>query len=263
MAPIKLEDHIREQMEEREIAPSAAAWDKLATQLDKNQDKKRPVFIWYAVAASVVGMLFVASQFFGNDTVDVAPNLVEQELTVPVSKEQEIHSEMLKNETQLAEEKVVQDVVEHNKPEQVQVAKKESSIRNTVSPVIDKKKKVVVKEDATRVAVQEQKEASSQDISEAINKEMVFSNKVEEVVAAVQKIKEEQNTVSAEEIDQLLRNAQQDLATQRILNETEIDAMALLNDVEFELEKSFRDKVFDALGDSFSKIKTAVVERNN
>ncbi len=35
----------------------------------------------------------------------------------------------------------------------------------------------------------------------------------------------------------------------------------LLNMVEYEIETSFRDKVFEALGDSFEKVKTAVANR--
>ncbi len=42
-----------------------------------------------------------------------------------------------------------------------------------------------------------------------------------------------------------------------------MDATALLNVVEFELETSFRDKVFEALGDGFEKVITSVADRNN
>ena len=63
----------------------------------------------------------------------------------------------------------------------------------------------------------------------------------------------------------LLAKAQREIELQRILNNSnyKIDAAALLSDVESELERSFRDKVFDALGEGYQKIRTAVAERNN
>ncbi len=258
MAPIKLEDHIREQFEEREIAPSAAAWDKLEAKLDKEQGKKRPVIIWYAIAASIVGMLLVASQFFFNVDSQADKQMVDIKVESP-SIEIPSTSEILKTETQLAETPKV--IVDKNKP--VIVNKKNAPVIASETKVSKKTKKIVPAVQNTSVAVNEKEKASNQNISEAINKEIIFSNKVDEVVAAVQNIQKENNTVSAAEIDALLLNAQRDLATERILNESKIDATALLNDVEFELEKSFRDKVFDALGDGFSKIRTAVVDRNN
>ena len=64
-------------------------------------------------------------------------------------------------------------------------------------------------------------------------------------------------------MEEMLNTARRDLQTQRILKSPKVDATALLQDVEWELEKSFRDKVFDALGEGFRKIRTAVIERND
>jgi hypothetical protein len=64
-------------------------------------------------------------------------------------------------------------------------------------------------------------------------------------------------------VEALLNNARREIETQRILNNPKVDATALLEDVEWELEKSFRDKVFDALGEGFQKVRTAVTERND
>ena len=98
-----------------------------------------------------------------------------------------------------------------------------------------------------------------------ITNEDFMQNKVNEVVAEVENRVKDNNTVSPEEIDELLKQAQRQISKQRILNSqnNKVDASALLEDVEFELERSFRDKVFDALGDGYKKIRTAVAERNN
>lgn len=261
MAPIKLEDHIREQFEEREITPSAGAWDKLETKLDVAQGKKRPLFIWYAIAASIIGILFISSQFFsGKDTKD--QQLVETKTEV-VPKEKSSTSEILKTETQLAKEDIAPDII-NTTPLKNEVAKdKKKDVKISPKPILKTKNSIIKKDDKSRLAVQEKEKSLNNNVSEVINKDVYVNNKVDEVVAAVEKIKLKQNTVTAAEIDALLLDAQRELATERLLNETKIDATALLQDVEFELEKSFRDKVFDALGDSFSTIRTAVVERNN
>ena len=89
--------------------------------------------------------------------------------------------------------------------------------------------------------------------------------KIDEVVAKVKQMQGESTAVSAEEIETLLEKAQREISNQRLLDQatTKIDPASLLEDVETELERSFRDKVFDALGEGFNKIRTAVVERNN
>ena len=89
--------------------------------------------------------------------------------------------------------------------------------------------------------------------------------KIDEVVAKVKQMQGESTAISAEEIETLLVKAQREILNQRLLNQatTKIDPASLLEDVETELERSFRDKVFDALGEGFNKIRTAVVERNN
>lgn len=263
MAPIKLEDHIREQFEEREITPSAVAWGKLETKLDKNQEKKRPLFMWYAIAASIVGILFISAQFFSSDNTKENQELVQTE-TEQILKEEKSTSEILKNETQLANKEIAPVIKNEVAPiKEDTTIDKVKNTKTSPKPIIKPQKNVIKTINNTRVAVQEKEGFSIQKISEDIHKDIAVNTKVNEVVAAVEQIKLERNIVTPQEIDALLLNAQRELATQRLLNETKIDATALLNDVEFELEKTFRDKVFDALGDSFSKIRTAVVERNN
>ena len=52
---------------------------------------------------------------------------------------------------------------------------------------------------------------------------------------------------------------------QKLYNEAtnKVDANALLQSVEDDLEQSFRAKVFDAIKSGYESVKTAVAERNN
>src|SRR5690606_39027827 len=91
----------------------------------------------------------------------------------------------------------------------------------------------------------------------------LFNTKVDEVVASVKKMQENNTEINVTDVEALLNNARREIETLRILNNPKVDATALLEDVEWELEKSFRDKVFDALGEGFQKVRTAVTERND
>ena len=75
---------------------------------------------------------------------------------------------------------------------------------------------------------------------------------------------ESKNTeVTDTEIDSLLRQAQREILEDKIFGkDNTVDAIALLADVEKELDKSFRDEIFDALKDGFIKVRTAVADRD-
>ena len=89
--------------------------------------------------------------------------------------------------------------------------------------------------------------------------------KVMEVVAEIKAMQHAETKVTNREIDSLLKQAQRDILKQKIFDESmqTVNADALLQDVEVELEQSFRAKVFDALKENFGSVKTAVAERHN
>lgn len=63
MAPNNIEKQIREKLNTREIQPSAQAWDRLDAMLTvSEQPKKKTLFRWFYIAASLVG-LFLAALF--------------------------------------------------------------------------------------------------------------------------------------------------------------------------------------------------------
>ena len=89
--------------------------------------------------------------------------------------------------------------------------------------------------------------------------------KLKEVVAKVEALKKEQSTVSDAEINALLDRAQKEIALHKLYNEAtnKVDAMALLQDVEADLEQSFRARAFKAIKAGYHYVKTSVAERNN
>jgi len=65
MEPNKLEKQIREKLNNREINPSEAAWDRLDAMLSVAEIKtKKRSFRWLYIAASFIGFLFIGTAYF-------------------------------------------------------------------------------------------------------------------------------------------------------------------------------------------------------
>ncbi len=110
-------------------------------------------------------------------------------------------------------------------------------------------------------------EPNRQELKEVDNPIQLSDNllnaKIAEVVAQVALL-EQAAQLTDSEVDSLLLIAQQDILRQRIFNgDKTVDAMALLTEVEDELDQSFRDQIFQSLKTGFLKVKTAVADRNN
>lgn len=262
MAPIKFEDNIREKLQERELQPSAKAWEKLSGRLGEPKKKERSITLWYAVAASIAALLVIGSLVFSPS------ERASEALVLEDNPSEEVNEN---NSPELVEmPTVTEELAVENTPSE----EKEKANTKTETKVIQNKRDLMVtqnnsqKEDKTKLIAEndtpQKKEAS---LNEAIqfSEATYINSKVDEVLAKVNAMQQENASITPEDIDALLAEAQREIKTQQILNRNtnKVDAAALLMDVETELDRSFRDKVFDALGESFQKIRTAVIERNN
>ncbi|KAA3625005.1 MAG: hypothetical protein DWP94_02110 [Flavobacterium sp.] len=261
---MKIEDNIREKLQERELQPSAAAWEKLDARLGNTGRPKKNRTTWFAIAAGFTGLLILAAIFLNNNGIASGNELVEDSsvempktgpeddsnefIAVPDDSQGEIASEEIKIDKPVNKET---PKIKKNETKKDFLAKVDRTTVNNAVVTNETKKKI-----------SEENELKPE---QPMTNEDFMQNKVNEVVAEVENRAKANNTVSPEEIDELLKQAQRQISKQRILNSqsNKVDAAALLEDVEFELERSFRDKVFDALGDGYKKIRTAVAERNN
>ncbi|MEM7086799.1 MAG: hypothetical protein AAF489_11485 [Bacteroidota bacterium] len=274
MAPIKFEENIREKLQEREIRPSKDSWNELSKKLGHAPAPKNNRRLWMAVAAGFMGLLLVVSYVLTTSDEDQPIQLVDKNTTTPSEVEEAIQTPQL------------EDPAINEAP----VIASENTGNDKEKPVIEGRNKILPKKNIAVAKDKSDKTKNSTTINEAalIEKQEIaeinpnlkaitnnksvpkqedafVENKVDAVVAAVRQMEESNNTVTAEEIDALLSKAQRDIATNRILSSSneKIDPSALLRDVESEMERSFRDKVFEALGEGYNKVRTAVVERNN
>lgn len=247
MAPNKFEKYIKKQLQEREIPPSAAAWKRISEQLEVTENPKPKSFFRYGIAAEFVGLLVISIWYFSTkEPLADTQTVVTETSTDPLEKEQKSQSTL--------EEKIPQNQI---------VASEETIPKKTTSnsALASQTSDDVVKTPFVDT-VNNHKRVEKVSITSVVSEELI-DTKIAEIIAQVDLLEKENVFVTDAEIDMLLRKAQRELLENKIFLENDsVDAMALLADVEDELDKSFRDQIFDALKDGFVKVRTAVADRN-
>lgn len=235
----KLEKHIKQKLEERTIAPSTGAWDKIASQLGQPQPKKKNKWLPYAVAASVVGVVLVSAFFFTNDKSQ-GEEIEVVDTKIKTEKVMEVEEKVAKTEHQIEVIQPESEIVEFEKA-------KAPTLKDTIPNTV--------------IATEEKKQPLKD--GSILNSDKLIAEKVEEVVAQVELMESVRQDVSDAEVDSLLRAAQRQIMTDKMFSKNgSVDAMSLLAEVEDELDESFRDQIFDALKSGYLKLRTAVADRN-
>lgn len=253
MAPFNLENNIREKLENRELKPSPDAWAKLESQLSKKQPKRKMV-LWYYAAASFVGILILSSIFFTGTSIDENSKLVDEDV---IENHIEKQSEIIPKPS--FEERIVLEDAD----EEIETKKKPSKVD---TKFISPKQSAVDRQIPKGEVVAEVSENLPDGLSEEAfikNENQLLDEKANEVASQIKSLQNNNAEVTVEEVETLLNNARRDIQAKRILQVPKVDAMALLEEVEWELDKSFRDKVFDALGEGFQKLRTAISMRSD
>jgi len=243
----RFEDQIKEKLGSREIKPTEGSWNKLRQRLDAEDKTNKPIFWWIGIAASLAGGLLIAGLVFNGPAKVETPiadvpskNIMEEKADSLPGVENNIASENVITKTPLSVK------TENSYPEQkITQAQKGKVIANSE---VKKKEEIFQPEPALATIVE----------NEEINK------KVEEILATVMANQENEEAIYSDEIEALLSKAALELSIEKQNSPvtTTISPEDLLYDVEMELEKSFRDKVFDILKDGYLKARTAVANRN-
>ncbi|UII80719.1 hypothetical protein [Flagellimonas sp. CMM7] len=240
----KLEKHIKERLEERKLTPSVQAWDKVSAKINIDEKPKQKGWYLYAIAASFIGILFVSIFFFKSEE--------PKENTIQVVEESNTKEEQIQAKT---------DNVSFQNVEPTKSTVVETNSNNNTEER-SKGFNINVLPRQTKVAQETVKEPLQDSFLKESNS--LIAQKVNEVVAQVEFLENTNAEVSDAEIDSLLRTAQRQILSEQLFTESgSVDAMALLSEVEIELDDSFRDQIFDALKDGYSKLRTAVADRNN
>lgn len=226
MEPNKMEEDFRKKLNEREIQPSEAAWDRLDAMLsvaEKTAPKRN--YRWLYIAASVAIFFTVGLFLFQQEK----PN---QELE-PNNKNTVVTSE----ETAKAEEDS-NTIESHLIPE----ANQENVVAETSSQT-----------NATPAK------------KSVLNKAVNFQNPVvrEEIVQVIsEKTPETQNIGKVEKTEVIAEQSLATITNPKERSKVKVNANSLLSSVEGELNQEFRETTLQKLNRNFKTVKTAVANRN-
>lgn len=237
----EFENEMKRRLEERTIVPSESAWEKLAGQLDDTPAKRS--YVWFYRVAAVLVIGIVISIAFFRETPNGGTTVVRNDAHKPLI-------ETPKSGIRNVQDTPVQQQYVADTPENAKDVSAEnggargSNLNGSQTPGVAETIKPKLKV------------SSSED------------SKVNEIVNTLALMQKQGTEITDAMVDSMLIKAQRELANERrnamMANNTSVDAMAqvLLEEVEHDLDRSFKDKVFDALQASFVKVKTAVAERN-
>ncbi len=278
MAPLKFEEKMKEKLDQRVIRPSEDSWKRLASKIDDTQIKKNESknIFWYAIAAIFIGALIMTSIFKSNSITGVDTDTkfvntddknVQQENTEVVQKEV-LNEEILNNQDEVVTQHKIDThgivestpihkrVVSKNSIDHSRIIKKEKSSAGNKSSSKDNDLRGLEKN--TDVA-----HTQEQAIKVSPNPVHIIDDEVAKVVAQIQELQKNNTEVTDNEINTLLLEAQREITAKKILKSNTVSASALLQDVEDEIDETFKQRVFEALKTGFQKVKTAVAEREN
>lgn len=242
MEPNNFEKDFREKLNQRKIEPSDKAWDRLDAMLSVAEEKKTTVVLgsrkaknkkWLYVAASIVGFLLVGTFFFNQKkNLEVTP----KEIIV------------VKEDT-----------------------KKDSVVKPTLDTNIAVEEAVAVSEEKTiKKSVEQEKQQESKSNKIIANK----SNAIAESSIIIKNNPEKQSinpqplmakNPEKETVDQLLGTAEKAVIAENAVKpkaKVKINANDLLQQVDGELELSFREKVITKVNKNYQTVKVALANRN-
>ena len=235
MALNKLEKEFKNQLDQREIKPSPAAWDRLDAMLTVREEKKvKPIYNWIYIAASIIGFLAIGYMFFSNpaELVDVKrTEVVENSVANPTNNS--INSAP---QTPLQIQKETEVIAES----QVELQKKNTSI----SPSQKINKQINVPQNQIAQTSNTNKNNIEQPIEKSINNQKTS----------------EFNQISSNQISSQAQIAE---VSSKANNPTvKVNASYLLSEVDNELELSFREKVIRKIDKNYKTVKVALANRN-
>lgn len=252
----KFENNIKKTLEERQIQPASNAWDQLSESLDKQDKKSSNTYIWFiGIAASIIGLLFVVNTFQPFQEIENTSNPVVVETPSKNNLKIDSKDETPKMLTSSEEENssLVEDLTMESSANNQTLKRQKVSAKRYVSVNKNELREVISNNTSD---VEKTSEEAKQIINNQATGNTIVQNEVSNVIG---------DSDLNSEVEALLKEATSRVSSvsgseERIYN---INPNSLLEDVEMDLEKSFRDKVFETIKTNFSIVKTAVVDRNN
>lgn len=244
MAQNKLENQIKEKLNSREIQPSAQAWDRLDAMLTVAEEKKtKRSFFSYkfiGIAASVLVFVTLGMFFFNQKEVEKQSdrNVVTKEVekdTINDTNTKNVFPNPVK-------EQINEVVVSSEKPK-----------INIQQPRTNNKKSII-----------NQKTTAINQFVENQSQVVVNQNQVQPLKDGEIAIKEKENLKTEIKSDEQLFKSLDKVALNATTKKSalKVDAKSLLNQVDGELDLTFREKVINSINKNYKNVKVAVSNRN-
>lgn len=233
MEPEKFEAQIKDHFKNREIKPSVESWEKLQTRLEHQEKSSGVKFKGLAAVAAVVMLFFIMGTYF-TSPVKTVPEVVN------FQKSNDLEKEVFITPQNVVPEIEESQVVIAETPYNVQVSAPERSKRSE-QPAAPTGK--VISENRINTSESEPK--------------FIPLKKEEILLAEINP----HHSLDAE-VDALLLAATAEIEREKAYEVQTASAAQLLNEVEYELEMSFRQKVFEVLKDGYAIAKNTLANRN-
>ncbi len=256
MGPHKSDKDFRIKMNQREITPSANAWDRLDAMLTVAEEKKpKNKYGWLYIAATIAGFLLIGTIFFSQTEKLIDKGRDE----VVIQNQQEPQNERPITEELLQTEPQNQSIAEASEPK-IKVKSSNQNNRN------------LHERQRTGIAIINQNQSiERQDNDESINPIHAVNqiNKNQSLIASITPAKgekaggnqkTEQQTASAK-VDELLAA----VTTQNSANNKstlKVNAKNLLSEVDKDISQSFRNKLLRTAQRNYQEVAEAVSTRN-
>ncbi|AWA28856.1 hypothetical protein HYN48_01430 [Flavobacterium magnum] len=241
MAQHKLEDDFRQKLNQREITPSANAWDRLDAMLTVAEKPKRN-YGWLYIAASVLGFLFIGIAFF-SQTEEMTDVSKDDPVTI---QQNDVVNDTLKNThtDNIGNKQIITETVaetanrDHapgkDQPPGINHQKNQSSIKNPITnealPVIENQTQLAERQNHPQPAINQTPSETKKGIE--VN--------VDELLASVTKARKPSAADPA----------------------VTVNANSLLSQVDGEITLTFRERVIRSANKNYQNVKVALANRN-
>ncbi len=245
MAQHNIDKDFKSKLSQREITPTANAWDRLDAMLTVAEQKKpKKDFGWLYIAASVVGFLLIGTVYFNN-----IPELKD------VKREGNNEIVLQNTENEKTPETTTTEILPTVTDSQsiAQIASKKATPSNTINHQ-SKNESIITQTSGNQKTNSQNQPNPVQTINEVTNQsQLIAENKPSSIKTGP--------IGTNQSVDELLANAgaAQPSSTK---SSVKVNAKNLLSQVDGEVNQTFREKIIHKIGRNYQEVAQAVSTRN-
>lgn len=250
MGQNKLENQIKEKLSEREIQPSAQAWDRLDAMLTVAEEKKtKRSFGWLYIAASVLVLVSLGLFLFNPKGTEIQPQ--DNAVTTTETTKDSVVKEGTQLQQPVINNEAVASSDNHPSTNNQSVtsinhqSKSENQSTNSQGPTV--KNNPLINRDKP-IEFQNTSDVALKDLPKIVEPKTTT-------------IPTPRNSLSDEQLlAGLDKTAKETTNKQPVVK---VDPRNLLSQVDGELDQTFREKVISKVRKNYKEVKVALANRNN